>query len=176
MDIKDNTRKHSLILYLAGPAVSTWVKKKVTRLQTRSEKVDRLLRTQEECTVSRCTFFDKPSNALAKRSISTIPVYVNQWRRQGGAWGGTCPPKICCAPPCAPQMKSVLCIKMHQKIFLKYNAADKPNGMKCDCIRIHALHGCVINNVIIQSTAIASLPATSFPESYLRSSGEMTRC
>ena len=32
------------------------------------------------------------------------------------------------------------------------------------------------NNVIIQSTGIASLPATLFPGSYLRSSGEMTRC
>ena len=70
-------------------------------------------------------------------------------------------------------MRSVLRIKIHQRIFLKNYAADKPNGMKCDCIRIHALHGCVINNVIIQSTAIASLPATSFPGPYLCSSGEM---
>ena len=93
-----------------------------------------------------------------------------------GAWRHM-PPNICCPPPpCAPQMRSALCIKMHQKIFLKYYAANKHNGMKCDCIRIHALHGCVINNVIIQSTSIASLPATSFPGSYLRSSGEMTRC
>ena len=64
---------------------------------------------------------------------------------------GTCSPKKFLCPP---QMISVLCIKMHKKIFLKYYAADKPNGMNlCDCIRIHALHRCVINNVIIQSTA-----------------------
>ena len=69
-------------------------------------------------------------------------------------------------PPCPPpEMRSVLCIKIHQKIFLRY-AAVKPNGMKCDCITIHALHGCVINNVIIQSTAFASLHATSLPGSY----------
>ena len=97
-----------------------------------------------------------------------------------GTWGHMplqkfflCPPP---SPPCAPQMRSDLYIIMHQKIVLKYYAADKHNGMKCNCIRIHALHGCVINNVIIQSTAIASLPATSFPGSYLRSSGEMTKC
>ena len=101
---------------------------------------------------------------------------LSQWRRQGGPGGAHAPPKICCAPHLPPQMRSVLCIKIYQKIFKKYNAADKPNGMKYDCIRIHALHWCVITNVIIQSTAIASLPATSFPGSYLRSSGEMTRC
>ena len=64
-----------------------------------------------------------------------------QWRRQGGAWRGAHAPKICCASP--QKMRSVFCIKMHPKIFLKYYAADKPNAMKCDCIRIHALHGCV---------------------------------
>ena len=99
-------------------------------------------------------------------------MYIYSGVAKGGPGGGTCPPQKKFAVP--PQVRSVSGIKMHQKIFLKYYAADKPNGMKCDCIRIHALHGCVINNVIIQSTAIASLPATSFPGSYLRSSGEMT--
>ena len=83
-----------------------------------------------------------------------------------GGLGGHMPPKW--DPFCASKY-----IKEYLKI---YSAADKPNGMKYDCIRIHALHGCVITNVVIQSTAIASLPATSFPGSYLRSSGEMTRC
>ena len=109
-------------------------------------------------------------------TLTRLPVGVDQWRRQGGAWGAHAPPqkKFAVLPHVPPQMRSVLCIKIYQKIFLKYNAADKPNGMKDDCIRIHALHGCVIiTNVVIQS---ASLPATSFPGSYLRSSGEMTRC
>ena len=105
-----------------------------------------------------------------------IHVPLSSGVAKGGPGGAHAPQKFAVPPHVPPQMRSVLCIKIYQKIFKKYNAADKPNGMKYDCIRIHALHGSVITNVIIQSTAIASLPATSFPGSYLRSSGEMTRC
>ena len=81
---------------------------------------------------------------------------------------GTCPPppkKIAVPPPCASQMRSVLCMKMDTKIFLKCNAADKPNGVKCDCIRIHALHGCVITYVITQQLPVQQLPAFPQPRS-----------
>ena len=113
------------------------------------------------------------------KSPTRITMQSKQWRRQGGPWGGGgdhMPPQNWCAPPCAPPPKwDPFCASKYIKKYFKYIMLPT-SAMKYDCIRIHALHRCVITNVVIQSTAIASLPATSFPGSYLRSSGEMTRC